>query len=96
MEERSEVINKLRAWHLHHTQGALTQHQPKFWVIFWITAAIGLALYYVTAEYRTHHLGQDSRFLLSVSCLSLPLLVLRRLHLHAFILLGISLMSVLL
>ncbi|AQG81129.1 hypothetical protein [Spirosoma montaniterrae] len=94
MEKHSETTLKRRAWYQKHTEDALTQYEPKFWIIFWVTAAVGVALQYLTAEHIAPYLNQDGRFILSVSCLSLPLLALRNLHLQAFTILGISLVSI--
>lgn len=94
MEKQTKQVDKLRAWFQIHTEGALTQYQPKFWVIFWITAALSAVLYYFTYESVASHLGQESRLMLSVSYLSLPLLALRNLHLQAFILLGGSTLAI--
>lgn len=95
MEKQSEMVDNLKIWFQRHTEGALTQYQPKFWVIFWITALFSAILYYFTFDIIASHLGKDGRFLLSVSYLSLPLLALRNLHLQAFILLGGSILTML-
>ncbi|MBC3788630.1 hypothetical protein FHK02_5188 [Spirosoma sp. LMG 31448] len=95
MEEQSKVIDRLRELFQSHTAGALTQYQPRFWIIFWVTAVFSATLYYFTYEHLASHLSQDGRLLLLVSYLSLPLLVLRNLHLQAFILLGVSILTVL-
>ncbi|WP_147368002.1 hypothetical protein [Fibrisoma montanum] len=95
MEKQNEMIDNLKVWFQLYTEGALTQHQPKFWVIFWITVVLSAILYYFTFDPIASHLGKDGRLLLLVSYLSLPLLVLRNLHLQAFILLGGSILTVL-
>lgn len=95
MEKQSEMIDNLKSWFQRHTEGALTQYQPRFWVIFWITALCSAILYYFTFDSIALHLGKDGRLLLSASYLSLPLLALRNLHGQAFILLGVSLLTLL-
>lgn len=96
MEDQNEAINKVRRWFQKHTQDALTQYQPKFWIIFWVTAALSFGLYYSTYDAISPYLNQKGRFLLLMGYLCLPLLSLRNLHPLAFVYLGGGILSVVL
>jgi len=96
MEMHTKKIDEVKAWFQSHTQGALTQSEPKFWILLWVVVAFSAALYYFTYEPLASHVGQHGRLLLSVGYLSIPLLALRNLHLQAFILLSVSILTVLL
>ena len=92
--ERSEITERFRGWYEQHTNGALTQHQRQFWIIFWLMAVLSVVLYYLLDRYVDPFLNGGSGHLLAYICVALPMLALRRLHVQAFFIIASGIVNV--